>query len=54
MDCMVAYVNGVVKELSAAPVLADGSAMIPLRFVSEYFDCEVSYVESTRSIYINN
>ncbi|MCD8214749.1 MAG: copper amine oxidase N-terminal domain-containing protein [Clostridiales bacterium] len=53
IDSTTAYINGEASELAKAPVIVEGSTMVPLRFVSEALGCEVSYEAETKSIYIN-
>lgn len=38
-----AYINGVATEFDGAPLLKDGRTYIPLRFISEAFDQDVSW-----------
>lgn len=49
----LAFVNGVASTLNAAPVLADGITMIPLRSVAQALRCEVEWIGDTQSIYIH-
>ncbi|MEG6512183.1 stalk domain-containing protein [Desulforamulus ruminis] len=49
-----AYVNGKQTWLTAAPTLVDGKTYIPLRFVGEAFDAEVSYNEAWGTIDIRS
>ena len=46
-------VNSEVSELAAAPYIKSGSTMIPLRFVSEAVDCDVSWNASERRVDIS-
>lgn len=47
-----AYIDGVPVTLDAAPQIYGGSTMIPLRFFSEAFQCNVTYDNTTRQILI--
>ena len=46
-------VDSEVSELAAAPYIKSGSTMIPLRFVSEAVDCDVSWNASERCVDIS-
>ena len=46
-------VDSEVSELAAAPYIKSGSTMIPLRFVSEALDCDVSWNASERRVDIS-
>lgn len=41
-----AYVNGVSTEIDVPPCVIDGRTLVPLRFISESFNCDVSYSDS--------
>lgn len=47
-----ASIDGVTIELYKAPFISDGRTMIPLRFISEYFGCEVTWVQETYTVNI--
>lgn len=49
----IAFVNGVAFTLNAAPILADGITMIPVRSVAQALRCEVEWIGDTQSIYIH-
>ncbi len=49
-----ARVDGVAVELYKAPFIKDGRTMIPLRFVSENFGCQVDWNQSTFTVDIVN
>lgn len=48
------YKNGIKKTLLAAPVIIDDYTMVPLRFVSESFGCEVDWNGNTQTVTINS
>lgn len=52
VDKKTASVNGKDKALNVAPVVINGSTMIPLRFVTENLGFEVKWVDSGRYIII--
>ncbi|MBI9013171.1 MAG: cell wall hydrolase [Clostridiales bacterium] len=45
-----ATVDGTEIQLYKAPFIKDGRTMIPLKFVSEHFGCEVSWIQSTYTV----
>ena len=45
-----ATIDGVIVQLYKAPFIKDGRTMIPLKFVSEHFGCEVSWIQSTYTV----
>jgi hypothetical protein len=47
-------VNGTSLELNKAPFIKEGRTMIPLRFVSENFGCQVSWNQSTYTVDIKS
>jgi hypothetical protein len=49
-----AEVDGVATKLYKAPFIKDGRTMIPLRFVSENFGCQVSWNQNTYTVDIIN
>ena len=48
----ICYINGVPGYLSAAPIIVNGSTLVPLRSVSTALNCQVEWVESHQNIYI--
>ncbi|WP_248929243.1 copper amine oxidase N-terminal domain-containing protein [Paenibacillus hamazuiensis] len=54
IDQTAAYVNGQPYELELAPRLVNGNTLVPLRFVSESCGKEVSWVQSTSSVYLKS
>ncbi|MBQ2968619.1 MAG: hypothetical protein IJE10_10940 [Clostridia bacterium] len=49
-----ATVDGVPVEIDAPPVLVDGRTLVPLRFISESFDCEVGWDDATYTVTIQD
>ena len=47
-----AIVNGIETTLLEAPVLKDGTTMVPLRFITENFGADVTYIEETKEIVV--
>lgn len=47
-----ALVNGETFTLNKAPFIRNGRTMLPLRFVSEHLECEVSWVQETYTVEI--
>lgn len=47
-----AFVNGRIVRLALAPIVVDGTTLVPLRFISEAFDAKVSYSEASNTAYI--
>lgn len=47
-----AYINGTLKTLDVPARIINGRTMIPVRFVSEAMDCEVSWDEQSKTINI--
>ena len=43
----VGYINGVAKELDAAPIIVESRTMLPVRFVAEAFGAEVGWDGAT-------
>jgi len=43
-------VDGTSVALYKAPFIKDGRTMIPLRFVSEYFGCDVEWIQQTYTV----
>lgn len=54
IDSTEATVNGKAQTLDAAPVIADGRTMVPLRFVSEALKKNVEYVGASSQILITD
>ncbi|WP_281887025.1 N-acetylmuramoyl-L-alanine amidase [Paenibacillus sp. YYML68] len=54
IDKTTAYVNGKSYTLEAAPVIVDGSTLLPLRFVVEQLNTKVTWDEITRSVFMYN
>ncbi|MCZ8521415.1 MULTISPECIES: N-acetylmuramoyl-L-alanine amidase [Paenibacillus] len=52
IDKKAASVNGKAFALEAAPVIVDGSTMLPIRFVSEQFGIEVKWDNLSRSVFL--
>jgi hypothetical protein len=50
MNNPMAYVNGIPVKLDYPPTIIDGRTLIPVRFVAEYFGCEVLWDEPTRTV----
>lgn len=46
------YVNGQPKEMEVAPVVKDGRAYLPARYVAEAFGYEVRWEEKTRAVLV--
>ena len=46
-------VNGQRIIMDVAPVIIDGRTLVPVRFVSEAFGCDVEWDGSTRTVYIH-
>jgi len=47
-----AVVNGVETTMLEAPVLKDGVTMVPLRFITENFGADVTYIGETKEIIV--
>ncbi len=54
IDSTEAKVNGNSQTLDAAPVIADGRTMVPLRFVSEALKKNVEYVGASSQVLISD
>ncbi|MBE7043292.1 MAG: hypothetical protein E7399_07360 [Ruminococcaceae bacterium] len=50
----VAYWNDVERRMDVAPVVIDGRALVPVRFVAESFECEVVWSDEDRTVYIKS
>ncbi len=46
-------VDGVEMELYKAPFIYKGRTMMPLKFVSELFDCDVSWNQETFTVHLS-
>lgn len=44
-----AQINGQIVEMSAAPQVVDGTTLVPLRFISEAFGCNVYWYDGLRT-----
>lgn len=40
------------KSMDSAPILKDGTTFVPLRFISEYLDCQVIWDETSRTVHL--
>ncbi|MBQ2966893.1 MAG: hypothetical protein IJE10_02065 [Clostridia bacterium] len=47
-----AFVNGEFKEIDQPPVLMNDRTLVPLRFVSEAYDCKVDWDDATQTVTI--
>ena len=47
------FKNGVPKALDVPPALIDGRTLVPVRAIAESFDCEVNWIQETRSVEIS-
>ena len=52
MGSLEASVDGLTVQLYKAPFISNGRTMIPLKFISEYFGCEVTWVQETYTVNI--
>ena len=50
LDSNIAYVDGVKKKLTSPAILLEGRTMVPFRFLSEAFGCNVNFQQSTKLI----
>ena len=48
------YINNNVISLDVAPTLIGGRTLVPVRAVSEAFDCDVSWDDTTKTVILNN
>ena len=48
-----AFINGEATELDAPALILDNRTLVPLRFVAEAFDCDVSWDNAFRRVIIN-
>lgn len=46
----LAYVNGTETKIDAPPTVIDGRTLVPLRFISENFNCNVDYTDSDSAL----
>ncbi len=53
MGATLATLNGQGRAMSAAPVVVAGRAMLPLREVGRFFNADVQYNASTRTVFVN-
>jgi len=47
-------VNGSFINSDVPPQIINGRTMVPIRFIAEALDCEVTWIESTRIVFIND
>lgn len=47
-------VNGIPKEMDVAPVITGNRTLVPIRFISEAFGCDVRWDNATRIVYITS
>jgi len=47
-------INGVAKEMDTAPISIAGRTLVPVRFISEAFNCEVRWDPDTRTVHISS
>jgi hypothetical protein len=52
LDSSVATINGEIVNIDQAPLVVDGHALVPIRFIAESLDCTVDYIDQTREIII--
>ena len=52
IDNPKAFIDGKATTLDQPPVLLDGRTLVPLRAISEAFECEVLWYGDTKKIYI--
>lgn len=48
----IVYINEMPYELNKAPYIKDGRTMIPLKFVSDVFECDVKWIQETYTVEI--
>ena len=53
INSLTATINGKEVPLSEAPIISEGSTMVPLRFISENFGATVGYNEATKAITVS-
>ncbi len=46
------YINEEVSKMDIAPVIKDGRTLVPVRFISEAFGCDVAWDNDERTVYI--
>ena len=44
------YINGQKAEIDVPPTVIDGRTLVPLRFISENFNCSVNYTDSSDAL----
>jgi len=49
-----AYIDGTKHAIDVPPLIIDGRTLVPVRFVSEAFDCNVEWNANTQTVYINS
>lgn len=54
IDSKIAYLNGDVYALDAAPIIQDGRTLVPIRFVSENLGYKVDWDAVSRSVIIKS
>jgi len=54
LDGNSATVNGAETTLQIAPVVENGRTLVPLRFISQAFDCQVIWDGATQKIIVRN
>lgn len=47
------FKNGVPTSLDVPPALIDGRTLVPVRAIAESFDCEVAWIQDTRTVEIS-
>jgi hypothetical protein len=52
IDSNLAYIDGVLQILDAAPTIIDNVTMVPLRFVADYLGATTAYDSSTASVIV--
>ena len=48
----ICYVNGTPDYISVAPVIVNGTTLVPLRSISTALRCDVEWVDTHQNIYI--
>jgi hypothetical protein len=49
----MAYINGSAFSLDVPPEIIDGRTLVPLRFISETFGCNVNWDGNTQTVSIS-
>jgi hypothetical protein len=52
LNSNIAQVNGISQKMDVKPLLLSGRTLVPLRFVSETFNCDVQWYQSSYSVNI--